>query len=108
MSSKVSHSMQTQPEAAAVTQPQEASSSIRSKWRWVLYATAGIVLVLALKYFHVEDLLRAALNWIGELGPWGPVIFVGLYIVAEGLFVPASVLTLAAGAGFRLVLCSVG
>jgi Uncharacterized conserved protein len=35
-----------------------------------------------LKYFHVQDLLKSALDWIGKLGPWGPVIFVGLYVVA--------------------------
>src|SRR6266516_4065782 len=107
MLSKGSHSMQTQPESGAVAQPQEASFSIRSKWRWVLYATAGVALVLALKYFHVQDLLKAALDWIGKLGPWGPVIFVGLYVVATVLFVPGSVLTLGAGAVFGVALGSV-
>src|SRR6266699_1972983 len=91
MSSRGSHSMQAQPESGAVAQPQEASFSISSNWRWVLYATAGVALVLALKYFHVQDLLKAALDWIGKLGPWGPVIFVGLYVVATVLFVPGSV-----------------
>src|SRR6266699_1172193 len=107
MSSRGSHSMQAQPESGAVAQPQKASFSISSKWRWVLYTTAGIALVLALKYFHVQDLLKAALDWIGKLGPWGPVIFVGLYVVATVLFVPGSVLTLGAGAVFGVVLGSV-
>jgi len=99
--------MHTHPKTGATPQPQEAFFSISSKWKWVLYATVGVALVLALKYFHVQDLLKAALNWIGDLGPWGPVIFVGLYIVAEVLFVPASVLTLGAGALFGVVLGSV-
>src|SRR5438552_18898862 len=107
MFSKGSRPMQTQPESGAVEQPQEGSSSIRSKWRWVLYATAGVALVLAVKYFHVQDLLKAALDWIGKLGPWGPVIFVGLYVVATVLFVPGSVLTLGAGAVFGVALGSV-
>src|SRR6266852_2281286 len=107
MLSKGSHSMQTQPESAAVAQPREASFSISSKWRWVLYATACVALVLALKYFHVQDLLKSALDWIGKLGPWGPVIFVGLYVVATVLFVPGSVLTLGAGAVFGVALGSV-
>src|SRR3989454_2288820 len=107
MLSKGSHSMPTQPESGAVAKPHEASFSIRSKWRWVLYATAGVALVLALKYFHVQDLLKAALDWIGKLGPWGPVIFAGLYVVATVLFVPGSVLTLGAGAVFGVVLGSV-
>src|SRR2546428_1102463 len=107
MLSKDSHSMQTQSESGAVAQPQEASFSISSNWRWVLYATAGVALVLVLKYFHAQDVLQAALDWIGKLGPLGPVIFVGLYVVATVLFVPGSVLTLGAGAVFGVVLGSV-
>jgi len=106
MLSKGSHS-KPQPESRAVAQPQEASFSISSNWRWVLFATAGVALVLALKYFHVQDLLKSALDWIGKLGPWGPVIFVGLYVVATVLFVPGSVLTLGAGAVFGVALGSV-
>jgi pyruvate/2-oxoglutarate dehydrogenase complex dihydrolipoamide dehydrogenase (E3) component/uncharacterized membrane protein YdjX (TVP38/TMEM64 family) len=65
------------------------------------YQTCGTAM------FHVQDLLKAALDWIANLGPWGPVIFVGLYVVATVLFVPASVLTLGAGAVFGVVLGSV-
>src|SRR5258708_26139800 len=107
MLTKSSHSMQTQSESGAVAQPQEASFSISGRWKWVLYATTGAAIVLALKYFHVQDLLKAALDWIGKLGPWGPVIFVGLYVVATVFFVPGSVLTLGAGAVFGVVLGSV-
>jgi uncharacterized membrane protein YdjX (TVP38/TMEM64 family) len=105
--SKGSHSIQTQSESGAVAQPQEASFRISSKLRWVLYATAVVALVLALKYFHVQDWLKSALDWIGRLGPWGLVIFVGLYVVATVLFVPGSVLTLGAGAVFGVALGSV-
>jgi uncharacterized membrane protein YdjX (TVP38/TMEM64 family) len=107
MLSKGSNSAQTQPETGAVARSQEVSSRIRGRWRWVLYATAGVAIVLAVKYLHVQDLLKAALDWIGKLGPWGPVIFVGLYVVATVLFVPGSVLTLGAGAVFGVVLGSV-
>src|SRR5258706_6463215 len=107
MLSKGSHPMQTQPESDAVAQPPEASFSISSTWRWALYATAGVALVLALKYFHVQELLKSALDWIGKLGTWGPVIFIGVYVVATVLFVPGSVLTLGAGAAFGVALGSV-
>jgi pyruvate/2-oxoglutarate dehydrogenase complex dihydrolipoamide dehydrogenase (E3) component/uncharacterized membrane protein YdjX (TVP38/TMEM64 family) len=107
MLTETSHPVQTGPELSAAARAQETSSSVSSRWKWVLYVAAGIGIVLALKYFHVQDLLKTALNWIGELGPWGPVIFVGLYVVAEVLFVPASVLTLGAGAIFGVVLGSV-
>ncbi|HZR17696.1 MAG TPA: TVP38/TMEM64 family protein [Verrucomicrobiae bacterium] len=52
-------------------------------------------------------LLKAALDWIGQLGPWGPIVFVVTYVVATVLFIPGSVLTLGAGAVFGLVLGSV-
>src|SRR6266852_5405659 len=107
MLSKSSHTVQTQPETAAVAQPRGASSNTKSRLRWVVYVIAGVALVLVLKYLHVQDLLRAALDWIGKLGPWGPVIFVGLYVVATVLFVPGSVLTLGAGAVFGVALGSV-
>src|SRR2546429_2316094 len=107
MLSKGSHSMQTQPETGVVAQSQKSSSSMSGRWKWVLYATVGIAILLAAKYFHVQDLLKEALDWIGKLGPWGPVIFVGIYIVATVLFVPGSVLTLGAGAVFGVALGSV-
>ena len=107
MLSKGSNSAQTQPDSGAVAQSQKGSSSISARWRWVLYATAGIAILLAAKYFHVQDLLKAALGWIGKLGPWGPVIFVGIYIVATVFFIPGSVLTVGAGAAFGVVLGSV-
>src|SRR5438093_2646046 len=107
MLSKGSHSMQTQPETGAFAQSQEVSSSVSSRWKWVLYVAVGIGIVLAVKYLHVQDLLKEALDWIGKLGPWGPVIFAGLYVVATVLFVPGSVLTLGAGAVFGVALGSV-
>src|SRR5207253_9510293 len=79
----------------------------RSGWRWVLYATAACAIVLALKYFHVQDLLKESLDWIGKLAPWGPVFFVGIYVVATVVFIPGSVLTLGAGAVFGVLLGSV-
>src|SRR5215472_11239708 len=107
MSSENSQSVQTEPESTRVAPLREASSGNSSRGKWVLYATAAIAVVLALKYFHVQDLLKAALDWIGKLGPWGPVIFIGLYVVATVLFVPGSVLTLGAGAVFGVALGSV-
>ncbi|MEO8427485.1 MAG: TVP38/TMEM64 family protein [Verrucomicrobiota bacterium] len=99
--------MQTQAETGAVARSQTAPSNISSRWRWVLYATVGVAVVLAVKYFHGQGLLKEALDWIGKLGPWGPVIFVGIYVVATVFFIPGSVLTLGAGAVFGVALGSV-
>jgi pyruvate/2-oxoglutarate dehydrogenase complex dihydrolipoamide dehydrogenase (E3) component/uncharacterized membrane protein YdjX (TVP38/TMEM64 family) len=107
MVSETSHSVQTQPGITVASRLKEASSRSNASWRWVLYGIVGVIIVLALKYFPVQDLLKAALDWIGRLGPWGPVIFVSLYVVATVLFVPGSVLTLGAGAIFGVALGSV-
>ena len=73
------------------------------RWKWMLYVGAAIALIAAAKYFHVQDLLKRALDWVGQLGPWGAVIFIAIYVVATVLFVPGSVLTLGAGAVFGVV-----
>ena len=99
--------MSSQPETGAFARPEAAASSLGARWRWVVYVAAGVAIVLALKYLQVQDTLKAALDWIGKLGPWGPVIFVGTYVVATVLFVPGSVLTLGAGAVFGVALGSV-
>jgi len=108
MLSKGIHPVKTEPETDGVARSQDAASSnVKSHWRWALYATAAVAIVLAVKFFHVQALLKEALDWIGKLGPWGPVIFVGIYVAATVLFIPGSVLTLGAGAVFGVVLGSV-
>ena len=101
------NSVRTGAETGAVAQTHEPTPRLSASWRWVLFAIAAVALVLALKYLHVQDFLKASLDWIGRLGAWGPVIFVGLYVVATVLFIPGSVLTLGAGAVFGVVLGSV-
>src|SRR5205814_9981460 len=98
--------MSTRQETGAIPRSGTGNSHASFTWKWVLYAIVGIGIVLALKYFHVEDLLKSALDWIGNLGPWGPVIFVGVYVVATVLFLPGSVLTLVVGAVFGVALGS--
>ncbi|MEO8467051.1 MAG: TVP38/TMEM64 family protein [Gammaproteobacteria bacterium] len=73
------------------------------RWKWLLYLLIAAAAIGAASYFHVQDLLKEALDWVAQLGFWGPVIFIGLYIVAAVLFIPGSVLTLGAGAVFGVV-----
>src|SRR5579864_4966614 len=108
LATKSSHTLHSQPATAeAAPATQKETSNTRSRLRWVVYVVAAVALVLVLKYIHVQDVLKAALDWIGKLGPWGPMIFVGLYVVATVLFIPGSVLTLGAGAVFGVALGSV-
>lgn len=68
-------------------------------------AVLGIIAVLiaAAHYFDAQALLRNALRWIADLGFWGPVLFIGIYILATVLFAPGSILTLGAGVVFGVV-----
>lgn len=84
-----------------------AAASPAAHWRWLPYLAVAGALIAAARYFHVQDVLRQALDWVGQLGPWGPVLFIGLYVVATVLFLPGSVLTLGAGAVFGVVWGSV-
>ena len=73
----------------------------------ILVAVVAVAVVAGLFTFDVRALLRDALAGLESLGPWGPVIFVLLYVAAAVLFVPGSVLTLGAGALFGVWLGSV-
>lgn len=80
-----------------------------SKFRWKGVAI-GLIIALAFaaaRFFHLQDHLKQALAWVGSLGPWGPLLFIALYILATVLFIPGSVLTLGAGALFGVIAGSV-
>ena len=73
----------------------------------ILIVAIVAMIVAGLFYFDVRALLRDSLAWVEQLGPWGPVLFVLIYVIAAVLFVPGSALTLGAGAVFGVGLGSV-
>src|SRR5216117_2565154 len=72
-------------------------------WRFLVLVLLAVLAIFLAMRFDLRQLLRSALDWISGLGIWGPVIFVLVYVVASVLFVPASLLTLGAGAIFGVV-----
>ena len=58
----------------------------------------------AVRHFGLLQRLPEALDWFRSLGPWGAAAFVVAYVVACVGFVPASLLTLGAGALFGVAL----
>jgi uncharacterized membrane protein YdjX (TVP38/TMEM64 family) len=77
-------------------------------WRKAVGLALVIVAVAALfATFDVRELLREALGWIEELGTWGQVLFVVIYVAATVLLIPGSALGLGAGALFGVVRGSV-
>lgn len=65
-------------------------------------ATLVAILILATKYFYVQELLRNVLMQIEHLGAWGPLAFIVTYNLATVLLIPGSVLTLGGGVIFGL------
>ncbi len=72
-----------------------------------LSLAAVFLLAAVVATFDVRGLLGNALATVERLGPWGPVVFVVIYILACVLLIPGSVLTLGAGAMFGVVWGSV-
>ena len=70
---------------------------------WIKPAVFGAVLIalfVAARMLDVEAALESARAWIGGLGMWGPVVFIGLYVVATVLMVPGAIPSLMAGGLF--------
>lgn len=67
--------------------------------------TLGIIILAVITgsiFLPVKEWLVKILEWTGQLGFWGPVFVIVLYIVACILFLPGSVLTLGIGFVFKL------
>lgn len=93
--------------ASTIRADQPQKGGVALKWKVLLGIVLAVALVAAARFFHVQDLLSTALDWIRGLGAMGPMIFVVVYILATVLFLPGSVLTLGAGALFGVVKGSV-
>ena len=65
--------------------------------RIVLLLAVLAVFVYALRWVNKSGLMKTALDWIRDLGPWGPLAFILIYIASVVLLIPASILTLGAG-----------
>lgn len=70
--------------------------------RWLAVIAGFSLLLLALGHYSKQYVLPFA-RWVHGLGAWGPIAFIVTYTVVEIFLIPASVLTLAAGALFGFV-----
>jgi len=75
----------------------------RSGSRWMrLVVGVAILVALVVLGRMAGDHVRAFAQWVDGLGFWGPAVFAAGYALAVVAFVPASLLTLAAGAIFGI------
>ncbi|MCC9642889.1 TVP38/TMEM64 family protein [Rhodopirellula sp. JC740] len=72
--------------------------------RWGCIAVIAICCLLMVRSLPLGQLMESLNDWVRTLGVWGPLVLVLLYIVATVLFVPGTILTLAAGALFGLAI----
>ncbi len=90
-----------------MSQPSPGTSTWQKVLRAALIALAIAAFLLALRWINNAGLLKRALDWIRELGPYGPAAFVVIYVAAVIFFIPASILTVGAGFIFGLAWGSV-
>ncbi|MFN7943106.1 MAG: VTT domain-containing protein [Thermoanaerobaculia bacterium] len=82
-----------------------ASASRSHRWvRPLLFFVVLVALAVAAPVLGLGQRLAELRGWIEGLGPWGPLVFALVYAVATVAAVPASLLTIAAGAMFGSVL----
>jgi len=82
---------------------QIASPKARFMFKLLLIILVVFLLLAGIKYFHVQELLKKLLSWVADLGTWGPLIYIVIYILACVFFIPGSILTLGAGVLFGVI-----
>jgi uncharacterized membrane protein YdjX (TVP38/TMEM64 family) len=75
----------------------------RTVGRAVLLLVLAAGLVTGFLLVRRTGALTNAVTWVRELGPWGPAVFIVMYVAAVLLSLPASILTLGAGFLFGML-----
>jgi len=79
------------------TMKQAPAKGLHRIWKLALAVAVIVALVMLARRLDLRELVRSALQWIHQMGPWAPVIFILAYILACVLFIPGSLLTLGGG-----------
>ncbi|MEZ6097462.1 MAG: TVP38/TMEM64 family protein [Pirellulaceae bacterium] len=72
---------------------------VRRLW-WLVFAVSALLAVRSLPLGNATEHLR---TWLVELGVWGPVALIVIYVLGTILLIPGSLITLMAGALFGVV-----
>jgi len=70
--------------------------------RWSAIAILVVGVLLLLSEIPVEEAMVNVQGWLQDLGVWGFVAFVAIYVAATVLMLPGSAITLGGGAAFGL------
>ena len=78
---------------------------LSKNWKWIAIVIAVIgVSVAAKALLPLDEWMKALSAWVEKLGPFGVVVFALIYAAATVLFIPGSLLTIAAGLIFGVAL----
>ena len=84
--------------------PAAAAAKKGGRWRPILLLVVLIIVLVLAKAFNVGEKLGELRDWLLTLGPWGPLVFLLIYIVAVVAALPGAAITIAGGALFGSVL----
>lgn len=70
----------------------------------VLFISVIVGLFILFRVLGFQRIFEETRAWIEGLGPWGPLVFIGIYIIATVALLPGSPLSIAAGALFGSVI----
>lgn len=84
-----------------------APMKITPRARLTLGATLLLVLAAAAYFLPLRPYLQSLLEWIRDMGTWGPVLLAVAYVIATVCFVPGSLMTIGAGFLFGVVVGAV-
>ena len=79
----------------------QSVSTIHRSWSGLALKLLAALLLLGAMFLVWQTWIEPQESHLDEalkqLGPWGPVLFISIFLIATGLFFPESVLAIAAG-----------
>ena len=84
--------------------PSATAAKKGGQWRPILLLVVLIAVLVLAKVFNVGEKLGDLRDWLVTLGPWGPLVFLLIYIVAVVAALPGAAITIAGGALFGSML----
>ncbi len=84
---------------SSATEPASSPQS-KSKWKPITLLAVVIGILILAKWLNIDSWLKETENFIKGFGPWGPLVFILLYIGTTVAALPGTAMTLIAGALF--------